>query len=105
LTASTVTRLVPHRASGTRLYLGNEQELVAEFEVGVPLRGDARETIDALRAMGLNVIIASGDSGSTVGDGWAWELVLMQAWWHGPADRAGGGASQPSDSSSQDTFG
>ena len=66
LTASTVTRLVPHRASGTRLYLGNEQELVAEFEVGVPLRGDARETIDALRAIGLNVIIASGDSGSTV---------------------------------------
>jgi Cu2+-exporting ATPase len=53
-------------AGGASLYLGNERELAAEFEVGVPLRGDARETIDALRGMGLDVIIASGDSGSAV---------------------------------------
>jgi Cu2+-exporting ATPase len=61
-----VARLVPHYAGGTKLYLGNEQGLVAEFEVGIPLRPEAQQTIEALRHMGLTVIIASGDSRSAV---------------------------------------
>jgi P-type Cu2+ transporter len=54
------------RDAATRLYLGSEQGLVAEFELGVPLRADAGAAIEELRGMGLLVIIASGDSGATV---------------------------------------
>lgn len=54
------------RDAATRLYLGSEQGLVAEFELGVPLRADAGAAIQELRGMGLLVIIASGDSGATV---------------------------------------
>ena len=54
------------RDAATRLYLGSEQGLVAEFELGVPLRADAGAAIEELRGMGLSVIIASGDSGATV---------------------------------------
>jgi len=52
--------------AATRLYLGGEQGLVAEFEVGVPLRADAGAAIEEFRSMGLAVIIASGDSGAAV---------------------------------------
>jgi len=53
-------------ARDTQLYLGSERGLVAAFEVGVPLRGDARQTLDALRAMNLEIVIASGDGESAV---------------------------------------
>jgi P-type Cu2+ transporter len=55
-----------HDGAGSLLYLGNEQELVAEIEVGVALRADARATIEALRRMGLTLIIASGDGAPAV---------------------------------------
>jgi Cu2+-exporting ATPase len=64
--AKDVSRLLPHDAGGTRLFLGDESGLAAEIQVGIPLRPDARDAIEALRGMGLNVIIASGDSGAAV---------------------------------------
>jgi Cu2+-exporting ATPase len=48
------------------VYLGNDAGLVAAIEIGVPLRADARGAIDALRALGLEVMIASGDSEAAV---------------------------------------
>ena len=64
--AHDASQLLPHDGGGTRLYLGDESGLAAEIEVGIPLRPDARAAIEALREMGLNVIIASGDSGAAV---------------------------------------
>jgi Cu2+-exporting ATPase len=52
--------------SSTQLYLGNGAGLVAEIEVGIPLRADARAAVDELRAQGLKVMIASGDSQGAV---------------------------------------
>jgi len=52
--------------AATKLYLGGERGIIAEFEVGVPLRADAGAAIEELRSMGLSVIIASGDSGAAV---------------------------------------
>jgi len=60
-----VSRLVPHQP-GTQIYLGNSAGLVAEFEMGIPLRADARAAVDELRAQGLRVMIASGDSQGAV---------------------------------------
>jgi Cu2+-exporting ATPase len=53
-------------AAGTRVYLGSAAGLAAEIEVGIALRADARTAIEALRELGLDVIIASGDSESAV---------------------------------------
>ena len=64
--AQNVSQLLPHDGGGTRLYLGDESGLAGEIEVGIPLRPDARAAIEALREMGLNVMIASGDSGAAV---------------------------------------
>jgi Cu2+-exporting ATPase len=64
--AKSVAQLLPRYAGGTRLYLGEESGLAAEIEVGIPLRADARDAIEALRGMGLNVLIASGDSAAAV---------------------------------------
>jgi Cu2+-exporting ATPase len=51
-----------HRADDDRmLYLASAQGIVAAFRVGTPLRAEARAAIDALRAQGLAVVIASGD--------------------------------------------
>ena len=61
-----IPRLLPQDAAGTTLCLGSEEGLVAEIQVGVPLRADAREALQTLRGMGLEVIIASGDSGTAV---------------------------------------
>jgi Cu2+-exporting ATPase len=61
-----VARPAPGAAGDTRLYLGDEQGLIALFEVGVPLRTDAREAIDELRRLGMTVVIASGDSKAAV---------------------------------------
>jgi Cu2+-exporting ATPase len=52
--------------AGAQIHLGNGQGLVAEIEVGVPLRADAAAAIEALRGMGFEVIIASGDSDMAV---------------------------------------
>jgi P-type Cu2+ transporter len=62
---SGTTGLEAHDAA-TRLYLGSVQGLVAEFELGVPLRADAGAAIEELRSMGLSAIIASGDSAAAV---------------------------------------
>ena len=59
-------RNLEDQAGTTTLHLGSERGLVAEFQVGIPLRADAGAAIDELRAMGLEVVIASGDSGATV---------------------------------------
>jgi len=61
-----VSRLGPHDVAVTTIYLGNEQGTVAEIQVGIPLRDDASVAIEALRDMGLTVVIASGDSGTAV---------------------------------------
>jgi len=42
-------------------YLGGPDAAFASIDVGAPLRAGARATVDALRALGLDVIIASGD--------------------------------------------
>ncbi|MEO8016567.1 MAG: cation-translocating P-type ATPase [Pseudomonadota bacterium] len=44
------------------LYLGNSAGLAAAFEVGAPLRPDARDVIRELRGLGLQIVIASGDN-------------------------------------------
>jgi Cu2+-exporting ATPase len=48
-------------ADDRMLYLGCAAGIVAGFRVGTPLRPEARKAIDALRAQGLAVVIASGD--------------------------------------------
>jgi len=52
---------IPLKAVGTRVHLGGENGLVAEIEIGTPLRADAREAVDSLRGLDLRVMIASGD--------------------------------------------
>jgi Cu2+-exporting ATPase len=46
---------------GSTIFLGDEQGLVAAIEVGVPLRGEAAAAADGLRALGIELAIASGD--------------------------------------------
>jgi len=53
-------------ADDTGLFLGNGSGLVAQIQVAAPVRPDARAAIDSLRALGLEVIIASGDSQAEV---------------------------------------
>jgi Cu2+-exporting ATPase len=62
LVGQRVAQPLAHPAVGTQLFLGNAAGLVAEIDVGVPLRDDARAAVDQLRAQGLRVLIASGDS-------------------------------------------
>ena len=64
LTGNQTAPVAPDTGAG--LYLGSEQGLVAEFALGIPLRPDAREAIEALQGLGLEVIIASGDSEAAV---------------------------------------
>src|SRR6185295_3667149 len=47
-------------------WLGGPNGLAAAIDIGAPLRADARRTVDALRALGLDVIIASGDGEAAV---------------------------------------
>jgi cation transport ATPase len=60
------SRLGPHDVAVTTVYLGNAQGTIAEIQVGIPLRDDASVAIEALRDMGLTVVIASGDSGTAM---------------------------------------
>ncbi len=53
-------------ADDAGLFLGSGTGLAARISVGTPLRPEAREAIDALRRIGLRVIIASGDSREAV---------------------------------------
>ncbi len=48
------------------LYLGSRAGLAAAFDVGAPLRPEARDTVNALRGLGLEIVIASGDSEAAV---------------------------------------
>jgi Cu2+-exporting ATPase len=53
-------------AEDAGLFLGNDAGVVARIVVGTPLRPEARAAIEALRALGLRIIIASGDSREAV---------------------------------------
>jgi Cu2+-exporting ATPase len=53
-------------ADDAGLFLGSGTGLAARIRVGTPLRPEARDAIDALRGLGLRVIIASGDSREAV---------------------------------------
>jgi Cu2+-exporting ATPase len=44
------------------LYLGSRAGLAAAFDIGAPLRTEARAAIRELRGLGMQVVIASGDS-------------------------------------------
>jgi Cu2+-exporting ATPase len=48
------------------MYLACADGLAAAIDSGAPLRAGARATVDALRALGLDVIIASGDAATAV---------------------------------------
>ncbi len=48
--------------NATRVYLGSQQKLVASFSLDDELRHDAAETVDMLRALGLEIALLSGDS-------------------------------------------
>jgi Cu2+-exporting ATPase len=60
-TTSNVTPLLRRTESAT-IYLGNDAGLVSGIELGVPLRQEAREAVTAMRALGIQAAIASGDS-------------------------------------------
>jgi Cu2+-exporting ATPase len=53
-------------AADIGLFLGSGTGLVARIGVGTPLRPEARAAVDALRGLGLRVMIASGDSRDAV---------------------------------------
>ena len=46
----------------TRVYLGSGGQLVAAFSLEDELRHDAAETVDALRGLGLEIMLLSGDA-------------------------------------------
>ncbi len=50
----------------THVYLGSESGFLAEFIIGDELRADARAALDALRAAGYRIAIASGDRAASV---------------------------------------
>jgi Cu2+-exporting ATPase len=56
-----VIPLVPAGAEDATVYLGSGAGLAAALQVGAPLRPEARAAIDALRAQGLAIAMASGD--------------------------------------------
>ncbi|HET9863055.1 MAG TPA: cation-translocating P-type ATPase [Steroidobacteraceae bacterium] len=71
------------------LFLGSEGRLVARFRVATPLREDARPTVEALRRLGLQVCIASGDSDAAVSEA-ARALAIRDAGARlAPADKIG----------------
>jgi Cu2+-exporting ATPase len=54
------------RLSGAQVYLGNQQSLLAHFELADQLRTDARESMDLLHQQNLQIHILSGDNIETV---------------------------------------
>jgi Cu2+-exporting ATPase len=67
----------PHDDLAT-MYLGGPDGLVASFDARAPLRPGARAAVDALRGLGLEVIIASGDGYTAVRQA-ARELDIQRA--------------------------
>ena len=59
--AGKVHALLPVDAADATTWLGSPRGIVAAIDIGAPLRAGARAAIDGLRALGLEVIIASGD--------------------------------------------
>ena len=53
-------------SEATHVFLGVDGNAVAWFELQDELRHDARQTLDALRALGLRVELVSGDNRATV---------------------------------------
>lgn len=51
---------------GSRVFLGDEQGLLARFIIGDALRSDARDAIAGLQAAGFAIMIASGDREAAV---------------------------------------
>jgi Cu2+-exporting ATPase len=49
-------------ADAATVYLGGVDGIVASFEIGVPLRAETREAVAALREIGVQATIASGDN-------------------------------------------
>ncbi|MEJ0085157.1 MAG: cation-translocating P-type ATPase [Pseudomonadota bacterium] len=64
--AGNLLPLVRRREADSAVYLGADAGIAAAFEVGAPLRPEARDAVQALRMQGLDVMIASGDSDATV---------------------------------------
>lgn len=50
----------------TVVYLGTNEKCIARFEIQDELRSDARDTLDALRDMGIRLSLASGDNEAAV---------------------------------------
>jgi Cu2+-exporting ATPase len=65
--AGNLLPLVRRNATDNGVYLGSTAGLVAAFEIGAPMRPEAADAVRALRAQGLDVLIASGDSDEAVG--------------------------------------
>ncbi|HNP63544.1 MAG TPA: heavy metal translocating P-type ATPase, partial [Woeseiaceae bacterium] len=57
---------IDQSAPPTHVYLGSESGFLAEFLIGDELRTDARQALDALRAAGYRIAIASGDRPASV---------------------------------------
>ena len=55
-------------AMAAQAVLGNEQGLLAWFRLADELRADAAETVTALRAMGLEILLLSGDRAAAVAE-------------------------------------
>jgi len=53
-------------ANQTVVWLGNEQQLVARFDIGDELRSDAATAVAALKSAGFRLMIASGDRDAPV---------------------------------------
>jgi P-type Cu2+ transporter len=49
------------RSNAATIYLGDETGTVAAIEIGVPLRTEAASAMEQLRALGVEISIASGD--------------------------------------------
>jgi Cu2+-exporting ATPase len=66
VTSTKLRVLVPRDAQDAGVFLGSADGFAACLVLSSPLRPAAKATIDALRAAGLDVIIASGDSEAAV---------------------------------------
>ncbi len=66
------------RSRDSVVYLGDEREWIAAFRLGDTLREDAREAVESLRALGLEIHLLSGDEPEVV-RGVAAELGIREA--------------------------
>lgn len=68
LASNTAIEPVPESAGSTRIALGDEEGLLAWFELSDQVRKDAAETVAALEAQGIEVSILSGDGPGAVAE-------------------------------------